>query len=33
MEKFPELKRKFPTLWAHSKLISFMSVVTLGYVN
>jgi len=33
MERFPELKRKLPTLLAHSKLISFKSVVTLGYVN
>ncbi|MGC9124258.1 MAG: IS200/IS605 family transposase [Thermoplasmata archaeon] len=32
-EKFPELKRKLPTLWTHSKFISSVGAVTLEVVK
>ena len=32
-EEFPELKRKLPTLWTHSKFISSVGAVTLDVVK
>jgi len=32
-EEFPELKRKLPTLWTHSKFISSVGAVTLEVVK
>lgn len=32
-EEFPELRRKLPTLWTHSKFISSVGVVTLEVVK
>jgi putative transposase len=32
-EEFPELRRKLPTLWTHSKFISSVGAVTLDVVK